>query len=156
MNTLSQWTRRTIAVVALAAACLSPSLHAQNSGDSARVKIPFAFDYGTRHFSPGIYTLDMLNPNVMMVRGTSANAISANAISMVQEEITSHPPATSKVVFLKYGDHYVLAEVWVAGNESYLHALRSKTQKRSDIGANRAIASRVEVAMLEQPVSRPR
>jgi hypothetical protein len=148
MNTLSQWTRRTIAVAALAAACLSPSLHAQNEVVVARVDIPFAFDYGTRHCAPGIYTLSMQAPHVMVVHGGSISAM-----AMTQEEIALRPQAKSEVVFLKHNDHYILAEVRVAGHQNYLHTVRSKAEKRSDIAANHAIDTRVEVAMLDQPAS---
>lgn len=71
---------------------------------------------------------------------------------MVWFDEDSRPSTTTKVVFLRYGDQYVLHEVWVEGETRHTYCLPSKEEKR-EMAANKAVPTGVVVAALEMPAS---
>jgi hypothetical protein len=147
MNNLFRWTHR-IVVLATLAAAVSPALHAQNELGHARINVPFAFDYGSRHFAPGLYTLDMSSSHVLTVHAVHG---SMGAMAMMLEGITTQSPDRSKAVFLKSGSSYQLQAVWTAGSNEYFYAVRSRAKKHSELASDRAPSHTVEVALLEEP-----
>jgi hypothetical protein len=147
MNNVSRWIR-SIVILTTVAAGVFPALHAQNEPGHARINVPFAFDYGSRHFAPGLYTLDMSSSHVLTVHAAHG---SMGAMAMVQEEITTQPPDRSKAVFLKSGSSYQLQAVWTAGSSQYFHTVRSRAGKHSELASGRAPSNTVEVALLAEP-----
>lgn len=131
MNTLFQHTRRIFAIAMFAAvASLSPALHGQGSKPMAQFTVPFAFDYGSHHFAAGAYTLRRLNPYVIMVHGSSGAALS------MMLEAPAGSSSRSKVVFARYGDRYVLQEIWLAGDANYFYNRRSAPRKHAELASN--------------------
>lgn len=147
MNNVSRWIR-SIVMLTTVVAGVFPALHAQNVPGSTRIKVPFAFDYASRHFAPGLYTLDMSSSHVLTVRAVHG---SMGAMAMVQEEITTQPPDRSKAVFLKSGSSYQLLALWTAGSNQYVHTIRSKAKKQPELASHRAPSNTVEVALLAEP-----
>lgn len=148
MNTLIQWTRRSIAIVIFAAvASLSPALHAQYPQTVAQFSVPFAFDYASRHFAPGTYTLQAVNPYVIIVHGNSGSALS------MMQEASAGSQTRSRIVFLKSGNHYDLQEIWLAGGGNYIYARRSIPSKHAELASNSLVTSQVEIALLDRPSS---
>jgi hypothetical protein len=146
MNTISRWTSRIVMFATLAAA-VSPALQAQTL-NGARINVPFAFDYGSRHFAPGVYTLDMSPLHFMTIRAMNGSTV---AMAMLQEEITTRPSVRSEVSFLKTGSSYQLQALHTAGSNEYFHTIRSRAKKHSDLASGRVPSSTVEVALLEEP-----
>ena len=56
-----------LATLVAALASLSPAMHAQMNL-TARVDVPFQFDYGKKHFGPGVYTISKDGPNFLTVQ----------------------------------------------------------------------------------------
>jgi hypothetical protein len=143
---VSRWIR-SIVMLTTVATCVSPALHAQNNDfGSARINVPFAFDYGSRHFAPGAYTLDVSSQRLLTLRAVGGSMV---ATAMLQEEITTHPSARSEVLFLKTGSTYKLQTLRTAGSNEYFHTIRSKAKKQPELASNSAPSSTVEVALLE-------
>jgi hypothetical protein len=116
---------RTIALATLVAiASLSQTLHAQTVPHSARVNVPFSFDYGTQHFAHGVYTLTMDGTNVLTIRSGAESAMAISQIAWMPMRINS-----SEVVFRKYGDRYFLDEVLIANLGADITVNESKAEK---------------------------
>ncbi len=119
--------------------------HAQ--GREIKVNVPFAFENGSQHLPAGIYTIQMENEHVLLIRGAKASGL-----SMTNPQETLHAPQTSKVVFRKYGDQYFLREVWTAESTRHAQCTKSKAEKRLQIARNETPATQgEEVALLEMP-----
>lgn len=147
MNTVSRWIRSVVMLTTIAIG-VSPALHAQNDLGHARINVPFAFDYGSRHFAPGVYMLDLSSPRLLTIRALDGSMV---ATAMLQEEITTYPSVRSKVAFLKSGSYYQLQALWMTGSNEYFHTIRSKAKKQPELASDRAPSYTVEVALLEEP-----
>jgi hypothetical protein len=116
---------RTIALATLVAiASLSQTLHAQTAPNSARVNVPFSFDYGTKHFAHGVYTLTREGMNVLRISSGTENAMAVIQTGWMPTRIKS-----SEVVFRKYGDRYFLDEVLIADLGADITVNESKAEK---------------------------
>ena len=73
-----------------------------------KARIPFSFEVNGKTLAAGAYQFST-NQSVLMVRGFSAGA-------MVQtNRLESRKDSQPKAVFHKYGDRYILSEVWLGG-----------------------------------------
>jgi hypothetical protein len=153
MTTLSMSKIRAAVVVAsLAVASGSTALNAQNQTMRIPVNIPFAFEVGSTHLSPGTYFLNDPRQHVLTVRGVSGTVL---AIDWREENLS--PATEGKVVFDRYGDRYFLREVWVKGQTEHLRCPESKAEHRirkilrATNHASNATPTDVEIALLENP-----
>lgn len=115
-----------LATLVAAIASLTPAMHAQMKL-TARVDVPFQFDYGTKHFGPGAYTINMENPNLLTVRSRNGGAM-----AIVQTDSEPNLRSGSKVIFHKYGDRYFLAEVLIADRGDRITVNESNAEKYAD------------------------
>ena len=94
------------ALIALFTAVASPSQAGQISA-----KVPFSFTVnGATELPPGVYTLSTDGPQgTVLVRGASRAAFS------ITNRLESRGSADAKLVFHKYGDTYILRQVWMGG-----------------------------------------
>jgi hypothetical protein len=138
-------TIRTIALATLVAiASLAQPGIAQTLEHSAKVEVPFAFNYGNQHFAAGVYTLSMQNQNILSLRSGNHSAW-----MMIQ---TGYDPTQHKagyVVFRKYGESYFLTEY--APTTGWIHAsvFESGAERRAarDFAANHLTPTRAELAL---------
>lgn len=113
-----------LATMVAGLALLTPAMHAQIN---AHVSVPFAFDYGSKHFGPGAYTLTMDGPDTLIIHsGTNG------ATAIVQLAIERTRPATSEVIFKRYGNRYFLQEVVIAGGGQHVTVNESDAERRVD------------------------
>ncbi len=135
-------------VLAALASLSTLTAGAQTSFTSGKATVPFAFNYGNRHFEPGAYRLAVVNEHTLMIRG--ANGL---AMAMYQGELTRRPSTVSKAVFRKIGGRYYLTEIWEARSESYVSMVETRQQKEAERERETASAvndlGRVEVALTE-------
>ncbi len=137
--------RATLLAIIFAGASLSPASHAQDLEGKVVVKVPFAFEDGSQHFSPGLYTISMDYRNITTIRGESSAGFATTGFDEEPE-----PSQTTKVVFHKYGDQYFLEQIWIAGETTHTYFLPSKAEKL-EMSANRTAPTDVVVAALEPP-----
>jgi hypothetical protein len=141
---------RTIALATLAiTASLSLTLHAATRPVCNRVNVPFAFNYGSAHFAPGIYNISMLRTDLMELRGGNGHV----ALAIVQTEYDSQPRTAGKLVFKKYGDRYFLSEVWEVNTTTHLKLFETKQEKHAakELISQSTNSSRVELALVTAP-----
>jgi hypothetical protein len=137
--------RAILLAIIIAGAPFSLASHAQDLEGHVVVKVPFAFENGSQHFSPGLYTISVDYLNIATIRGESKSGFATTGFDEDRQ-----PSQTTKVVFHKYGGQYFLDEVWVAGETTHTHFLPSKAE-RLEISANRSAPTSVVVAALDQP-----
>jgi hypothetical protein len=118
---------RIIALATLVAtfASLSPAMHAQTKL-TASVNVPFPFDYGTKHYAPGVYALKMDNPNFLLI-----DSRNGGGMAIVQTGSEPNSSGGNQVIFRKYGDRYFLAEVLLADRGDRITVFESKAEKRA-------------------------
>ena len=132
-----------LCAAALALASTLPS-QAQAPAGQARIQVPFAFQVGTEHFAPGVYTVAMINQLTLSVRGAGNSAFAA------MKRDSNGNVASSKVVFQRVGGQYFLREVWTAGGSAHLTAYETKAEKqalKTEQEANQPAAPTVEIAL---------
>jgi len=116
--------RAILLAIICAGAPLSPASHAQDLEGNVVVKVPFAFENGSQHFSPGLYTISVNYRNIATIRGESKSGFATTGLDEDRQ-----PSQTTKVVFHKYDDQYFLEEIWVAGETTHMYFLPSKAEK---------------------------
>jgi hypothetical protein len=130
---------------------MTPASHAQDSGFVARVNVPFAFESGSRHYTPGIYTIGICTTRMgleqtMLIRGTSQSGL-----VMTQMDQDSRRATQGKAVFQKYGNRYFLSQLWVAGKSEHVRFFTPKIQPKLQVAGNSTTPANVELALLETP-----
>jgi hypothetical protein len=129
----------------LAVASLAPAAQAQEqeSGFTAKMNVPFAFEAGARqHFAPGIYTIRMNGQQTMLIRGATSG------LALIQLASDSLPAIKGKAVFSHYGDKYFLRSVSVAGGNSHVLCYRSKAEREMEVATGK-MPTAVELALLQ-------
>jgi hypothetical protein len=144
MNTPRNF-RAAVFTAVLAVVSLAPASQAQNRTVGARVKVPFAFETGRQHFAPGMYTISMETPAMLVIKGASDSGF-----------VVMHPggdrqqAVKSKVVFRRSGDHYFLGQIWIADRSGYMEVMKSKAERKLQVAEQKsAPADNVELALLE-------
>jgi len=121
----------------------------------ARVTVPFAFEFGSRHLDAGTYEIAQVMGHIIRLR--KAHSVDGGTMLMVMQEDGSSISNKGKVVFHKYGDAYFLSEVWRPGHSDHVSVPITKTeiQLRTATANNVAASSpsglgSTEIALLAQ------
>ena len=133
-------------VAALAAvASLAPTAQAQSTMVTARMKVPFAFQYGTKHLPAGTYIITLGQDSVLTVSGWAGTAC-------VLADVNYDPGLVYaiQVVFNKYGDHYFLEELTIDGSGAQIPIPESETERQmaTEQAMNRRAPSGTAIARL--------
>jgi hypothetical protein len=115
-----------LATLVAAFASLAPAMHAQTKLTQS-VSVPFPFNYGTKHFEPGVYTIREDSPNLLTVLSPNGGAM-----AIVQSDSEPILRSGEKVIFHKYGDRYFLAEVLLADRGNRITVLESNAEKHAE------------------------
>lgn len=115
------------------------------SAGDIRANVPFSFTVNKRVLPPGTYNVTSGNAHSLLIRGYGSGAV---VMGQHAESATSTSP---KLVFHRYGDEYILREVWMGRASGYQLPQTSRERELAGNrgGANTATASfeRVEVAI---------
>jgi hypothetical protein len=144
MNTPRKF-RAAVFTAVLAVVSLAPALQAQANTVGARVNVPFAFETGHQHFAPGMYTISMKTPDMLVIKGASGSVF-------VLMHVGGDPrqAVKSKVVFRRSGDRYFLGQIWIADRSGYMEVPKSKAERQLQVAEQKsAPADSVELALLE-------
>ena len=142
-------TIRTIALATLVAiAALSQTGIAQTGRSATRVDVPFAFDYGTQHFAPGVYTVSMRDKNILTL--SSGNR---SAWAMIQTGFDPTQHSAGYVTFRKYGDRCFLTEYSPASGSLHASVFESGAERRAarEFAASHITPSLVQLALMSTP-----
>ena len=129
--------------LAVVVGMLAVSAPAPVAAADIRANVPFSFTVGKTVLAPGSYSVSN-NNTTLMIRGFGSGAFT---LGQRTESATSTSP---KLVFNRYGDEYILREVWMG---SYGHLLPQTKRERELSGGRRGPATatasfeRVEIAI---------
>lgn len=123
MTNLSMKLRTAFAASALVLASLAsaPRVHAQRP--LAQANIPFDFQCGKAHLDSGHYTISTVVDNTIELQSRPTSAF-----DMVQWS-DNRASTTGKLVFAKYGDVYILKEVWMPGQTQHARLPQTKAER---------------------------
>jgi hypothetical protein len=115
------------------------------SAGDIRANVPFSFTVNKKVLPPGTYNVTSGTAHSLLIRGYGSAAV---AMGQHAESATSTSP---KLVFHRYGDEYILREVWMGRASGYQLPQTSRERELAGNrgGTNTATASfeRVEVAI---------
>lgn len=104
-----------------------------------RAQIPFTFSISKQTLPPGTYTVSTEGTSTLFVRGSSGGALSLTSA------LQDNKQTGAKLVFHRYGDRYVLREVW---SDSHGRKLPEPAIERELIARNGVASMQVvEVAI---------
>ena len=110
-----------------------------------RANVPFSFTVNKKVLPAGTYDVSSGAGHALLIRGFGAGVVT---LGQKSETATSASP---KLVFHRYGDEYILREVWMGGASGYQlpQTARERELASGRSGAATASASfeRVEVAI---------
>jgi hypothetical protein len=129
-------TKRVLSIVALAMLVAIVPLSITTSASEVNCRVPFSFIVSGKTLSPGFYTVST-GHGYMVIRGVRDVAIALTS------QHNERADGQARLVFLKTGDRYDLAEVWW-GDGSDLQIAPSKHRADSRL-ASSAPAERVVI-----------
>ena len=130
--------------VAMVLGMLALSAPAPVAAADIRASVPFSFTVNKKVLPPGTYDVSN-NNSTLLIRGFGAGAVT---LSNRAESTTATSP---KLVFHRYGDAYILREVWMGGGSG--HKLPETARERELAGSRSGAATastsfeRVEVSI---------
>jgi hypothetical protein len=106
--------------------------------------VPFAFAVDQTWMSAGHYTITQVSDRVLQVRNDDNNT-TVSIIAQHEELVNAKRP---QMIFHKYGDRYILAEVWNANGGQGLELPAGKMEKEMRAASgNAGGATEVVVAL---------
>ena len=102
-----------LAIIGLFSTLNVGSVQAQ-TGYRIQINIPFGFTAGESSLRAGIYTVEQISDNTLLVRsidGKKGVLLLTRATEPVGTE------KTARIIFNRYGDRYFLSQAWVSGGD---------------------------------------
>ena len=114
------------------AGVLTVSAQAQTSSAQRVIaSIPFTFNVGKTTLPAGRYTITVLNPTsdrkILQIRSLNGRS----SAMVLTRGVIGNASDDAKLVFERDGDQYVFAQAQMAGDETSLAAVRSKSERNS-------------------------
>ncbi len=135
---------RTTILKGVAAAAAFVGLVAVGTAQAAQVQaqVPFGFSVNGKVLPAGSYTVNSDSVS-LLIRSDRGGAIT------LSQKMESRG-ATPKLVFHRYGDEYILTEVWMGGGSGHKlpQTRRERELAAARNGANTASVQRVEIPLL--------
>ena len=103
---------------------------AQITGD-VEFTTAFPFAVGPATVPAGRYTIepDLDHPEILLLTGTRASVFFQTGATESRET-----PSKTEVVFKRYGDSYVLKEIWIEGSSSGAEAIAGEGERHASKG----------------------
>ena len=111
--------------------------------EKSTADVPFAFAVDQTWMSAGHYTITQVSDRILQVRNDDTKA-TVSIIALHEEKVTAKQP---QLVFHKYGDRYILAEVWNAKGGQGLELPASKMENEMRAASKDAGSTEVVVAL---------
>ena len=133
-------------LVTVAFASAVASVSAQTPGHNIMANIPFEFSVGDKSLPAGEYAVGRTNSDGSQLR-ISNRETNESAIRLTQTVQATEAKEQSVLVFKRYGDRYILSEVWLAGESVGRQMFKSSSEKSMDreLAKNKAEAETVTI-----------
>ena len=118
-----------IAVLVLAGS-MAVAAKAQTSGHPVRIAdIPFDFNVGNKSLPAGEYRVSQVDPGATLsILRLQSKEDGASAV-VLMDTVIGKAQESSKLIFRRYGSRYFFAEAWIDGDNSGLHAQKSRAER---------------------------
>jgi len=114
------------ALFALLLVGVGSSVGQLSSNECIKANVPFAFSAGNETFPAGEYTVSAVGQmGVLAIRDTGKHSM----LIASQATVSSGASEKSKLIFHRYGDRYLLSEIWVQGESRGNRLPRTKLEK---------------------------
>ena len=100
---------RAIAILSMVFGLAGASVHGQTPS-KVEVDVPFEFSAGKETLKAGIYSVRRSSANLLVLRDSNGKSVILNAPLSVESKNKAE-----RLVFSKYGEKYVLTQVWLTG-----------------------------------------
>jgi len=117
-------------IVAIAIA--APIVKAQ-SQTIMKADVPFGFNVGSTHMPAGSYEIRALGARATVIETKDGHN---RVLALFNPAGPSKAVDETKLVFQKYGDRYVLAQIWTSTSGQGLEAPKSDLEKESKLASN--------------------
>jgi hypothetical protein len=112
-------------LTALTALVLALAVNVAFAQSKKQANVPFAFTVDQTSMAAGQYSITEVNDRVLQIRNDATKA-TVTIIALREESLK---PQNPRLVFHKYGDRYVLAEVWGSSSESGMEIPAGKLEQ---------------------------
>jgi hypothetical protein len=106
----------------------SATVIAQQFSDSIAFTTTFPFSVGNATLPPGKYTVRSIEDEKSVMEVSGVNTPTSVMLE-VEPASSEQPHKKGEVVFKKYGDKYVLSEVWPEGSNAGALAVKSRVEQ---------------------------
>ncbi len=135
--------------VLMLAGVLAVSAQAQSSSQRVIASIPFTFSVGKTTLPAGRYTITVLNPTsdkkILQIR-----SLNGRSSAIVQTTgVIGNASDDAKLLFERDGDRYVFSQAQMAGDETSLAAVRSKTERADKRAVAKSKVKKVVIIVAE-------
>ena len=89
------------------------SVQAQ-TGYRIQTNIPFDFTAGKTSLRAGIYSVDMISENALLVRSIDGKQ---RVLLLARQAEAGGKQKPARIIFNRYGDRYFLSQAWVSGGD---------------------------------------
>lgn len=105
---------------------------AQTGGRTLIANIPFQFSVGNKTLPAGDYTVRQVNPTVhpSVLQFKSKDGSASAMIQM--DSVIGKAQENAKLIFRRYGNQYFFAQAWVDGDNTGLHAPKSRAERAAE------------------------
>ena len=109
-----------------------------------RATVPFSFTVSKKVLPPGTYTIGSSGSSTLMISSFGGSALT------LSQRMESHTAQSPKLVFHRYGEEYILREVWTGGGvgRKLPESRRERELANARTGASTASVARVEIPIL--------
>ena len=123
------------------------SLQAQ-TGYRIQTNIPFDFTAGQTSLRAGIYAVEMISENALLVRSIDGT----NRVLLLARQADSRgTQKPARIIFNRYGDRYFLSQAWVSGGdvgrELHPSGAERRLAKEFSLAKGDAKSQKVQVAV---------
>ena len=100
---------RAIAILSMVFGMAGASVHGQTASQ-VEVDIPFEFSAGKAALKAGVYRVRRSSANLLVLRDSHGKSVILNAPLSIESKDNGE-----RLVFHKYGEKYVLTQIWLTG-----------------------------------------
>lgn len=122
------------------------SVQAQ-TGYRIQTDIPFDFTAGESSLRAGIYSVEMISDNALLVRSIDGK----KGVQLLTRATAPGGPEQARLIFNRYGDRYFLSQVCVGGGdvgrELHLSGAELRLRRELSLAKSDAKSQKVEVAV---------
>jgi hypothetical protein len=102
------------------------SVYAQSKTLISKVEIPFDFSIRDKTLPAGIYRVERIFYDVLIIRSEDSQEVS---VSLTMPVRAKEIPETGQLLFHRYGESYFLFQIWEPGSNDGRQFSKSRTER---------------------------